>query len=112
MHLKNFSLLSKPGIGYVLSPAYDLVATALVNPGDNEELALTLNGRKRKIKRTDFEEIFNRFQLTEKQLENIFLKMEKAAPQWMEFIDISFLDDTIKRTYKELISERISRIQN
>jgi serine/threonine-protein kinase HipA len=34
MHLKNFSLIRQPGLGTVLSPAYDLVATALVNPAD------------------------------------------------------------------------------
>lgn len=48
MHLKNFSLIKIPGTGHVLSPAYDLVATALVNPADKEDLALTLNGKKKK----------------------------------------------------------------
>ena len=42
MHLKNFSLLDKPGLGMILSPAYDLVNTALVNPDDKEEISLTL----------------------------------------------------------------------
>jgi serine/threonine-protein kinase HipA len=50
MHLKNFSLLEQPGLGMTLSPAYDLVNTALVNPADDEELALNLNGRKKNIK--------------------------------------------------------------
>ena len=40
---------------FTLSPAYDMVSTALVMPEDTEELALTLNGKKRKIKRSDFE---------------------------------------------------------
>ena len=31
MHLKNFSLINMTGIGHVLSPAYDMVATSLVN---------------------------------------------------------------------------------
>jgi serine/threonine-protein kinase HipA len=39
MHLKNFSLLEQPGLGMILSPAYDLVNTVLVNPADSEELA-------------------------------------------------------------------------
>ena len=43
-HLKNFSLIARPGIGYVLAPAYDMVATAPVNPADNEELRLRLTG--------------------------------------------------------------------
>lgn len=47
MHLKNFSLLEQPGLGMTLSPAYDLVNTMLVNPADDEELALNLNGKKK-----------------------------------------------------------------
>lgn len=54
MHLKNFSLYSKEQGKYLLTPAYDVLSTALVMPEDTEELALTLNGNKRKIKKTDF----------------------------------------------------------
>lgn len=46
MHLKNFSLFKDPKKGYNLSPAYDMVAAQLVVKGDDEELALTLNGKK------------------------------------------------------------------
>ena len=54
MHLKNFSLYDT-GMGYSLTPAYDLLSTVIVMPEDTEELALTLNGKKRKIWRSDFE---------------------------------------------------------
>jgi CDP-diacylglycerol pyrophosphatase len=37
-----------------LSPAYDMVATKLVNPADDEDVALTLNGKKKKLKHKDF----------------------------------------------------------
>src|SRR5680860_878930 len=37
MHLKNFSLITRPGLGPVLSPAYDMLCTAIVNPADDEE---------------------------------------------------------------------------
>jgi serine/threonine-protein kinase HipA len=30
-----------------LSPSYDLVNTTLVNPADDEEMALNLNGKKK-----------------------------------------------------------------
>ncbi len=33
MHLKNFSLIDIPDMGYILSPAYDMVASALVVAG-------------------------------------------------------------------------------
>lgn len=111
MHLKNFSLIRRPGLGYVLTPAYDLVATALVNPGDNEELALTLNGKKRKLKRLDFEHAFVSLQLDAKQSENIFLKMEKAREKWMDFIEISFISNDLKKQYKDLITERFEKLK-
>ena len=53
MHLKNFSLYNT-GHGYTLTPAYDLLATTLIMPEDPEELALMLNGKKRKIRRSAF----------------------------------------------------------
>jgi serine/threonine-protein kinase HipA len=110
MHLKNFSLLHEPGIGPVFSPAYDLLATALVNPADNEDMALTLNGKKRKIKRSDFEAAFNTLKLDGKQQENIFKKMERVAPAWEEMIAISFLNDEWKNRYNALVQERFKRL--
>ena len=110
MHLKNFSLIHQPQTGPLLSPAYDLIATALVNPADNEELALTLNGKKKKIKRSDFTAAFNSLKLEEKQQINIFKKMENAKPKWFDFIEISFLNDELKGSYKALIAERFQRI--
>lgn len=110
MHLKNFSLINQPTLGPVFSPAYDLVATALVNPADDEDLALTLNGKKKKIKRNDFISAFTTIGLEEKQQENIFKKMEKTKTSWLEFIDISFLSNDLKTAYKNLIQERFSRL--
>jgi serine/threonine-protein kinase HipA len=110
MHLKNFSLLEQPGIGMTLSPAYDLVNTALVNPADEEDLALTLNGRKKKLKKQDFEAAMNSLKMEKKQQENIFNKMIKAAPQWQEQIDNSFMSNEFKKQYKSTIVERISRL--
>jgi len=112
MHLKNFSLIKQPTQGYILAPAYDLVATALVNPADDEDLALTLNGKKKRIKRSDFTAAFTKSKLDSKQQENIFKKMERAKPLWMSFIDISFISDSLKNTYKELINERFARLES
>ena len=53
MHLKNFSLFEKND-KIQLTPAYDLLNAAIINPKDEEELALTLNGRKKNLKRDDF----------------------------------------------------------
>jgi len=79
MHLKNFSLICDPNSGHILSPGYDLVATTIVNPDDDEELALTLNGKKKKINRNDFIKAFNTLNLEIRQQENIFNKMDSIC---------------------------------
>ncbi|MDX2135263.1 MAG: HipA domain-containing protein [Saprospiraceae bacterium] len=110
MHLKNFSLLERPGLGMTLSPAYDLVNTALVNPADDEEMALTLNGRKKELKKQDFAAAMTTLKVEEKQQENIFTKMAKALPKWLELIDRSFMRDEFKGQYKTILTERVNRL--
>lgn len=83
---------------------------ALVNPADEEDLALTLNGKKKKIRRNDFVVAFNTLNLEPRQQQNIIQKMEHAKGKWMEFIGISFLSEDFKEKYKQLIQERFERI--
>lgn len=106
MHLKNFSLISQPVIGCNLAPAYDMVATALVNPADKEDLALTLNAKKRKIKRADFIKAFDLFKIDGKQQSNLFNKFDNIIPEWINFIDASFLNKDMKDAYKALIKSK------
>ena len=108
MHLKNFSLYSKEQGKYVLTPAYDMLSTALVMPEDTEELALTLNGKKRKIKKADFVASMQASGLEEKVINNIFTKFTKAKDKWFEFIDLSFLPDEMKEAFKVIIAERLN----
>ena len=108
MHLKNFSLYSKEKGRYVLTPAYDMLSTALVMPEDTEELALTLNGKKRKIKKTDFVASMQASGLEEKVINNIFAKFTKAKDKWFGFIDHSFLPDEMKEGFKTIIAEKLS----
>ena len=92
-------------------PSVTVVATtALVNPADDEDLALTLNGKKKRIKRIDFETAFTTLHLDTKQQANLFLKMGKAKKKWLEFIEISFLSDDYKTGFLQLINERFERI--
>ena len=106
MHLKNFSLY-KTSLGYSLTPAYDLLSTFLVLPEDPEELALTLNGRKRKLRRSDFEKAMSLSGLNEKVIENMAKKFRRAFPKWLDLINASFLPDDMKRRFKRLILERM-----
>jgi serine/threonine-protein kinase HipA len=109
MHLKNFSLLKDIDGHYNLSPAYDMVpSTLLIN--ETEELALTLNGRKSKLTRTDFETAMRAAGLNERAILNLFNRMKKALPKWMEFIDLGFVPEELKERYRVLINERAARM--
>lgn len=112
MHLKNFSLYSKKQGEYVLAPAYDMLSTALVMPEDTEELALTLNGKKRKIKKEDFIISMRASGLNDKVIENILTKFLMSKNKWFEFIDMSFLPDHMKDRFKVIITEKLDILQN
>lgn len=106
MHLKNFSLYNT-GHGYTLTPAYDLLATTLIMPEDPEELALMLNGKKRKLRRSDFVKSMTLSGLNDKVIENIAKKFRRALPKWLDIINWSFLPEDLKRAYKHLILQRV-----
>ena len=79
-------------------------------PEDEEEMALTLNGKKRKIKKDDFIIAMKSSGLDDKVINNIFRKFLKVEEKWFEFIDISFLPVEMKKKYKELIKENLRKL--
>lgn len=101
MHLKNFSLMHQPE-GIVLSPAYDLLNVNLLNPKDEEELALTLNGKKARIKLTDFKALAENLRINEKVYYNSFKLFSSKNEEVMDLIERSFLDKKMKKGYKEI----------
>ena len=112
MHLKNFSLISRTQGQYVLSPAYDLVNVHLVFPEDEDELALTLDGRKKRINKQNLMRAMASSGLSDKVMENIFKKFTSVAQQWYDFIEISFLPTELKEKYKEEIGENLRKISD
>ena len=111
MHLKNFSLIYDPKNGPVLSPAYDMLSTVLVYPDDYEDVALFVNGKKKRLNYMDFVSAFNSMKLDARQQNNIFNKMEKARNKWLDFIQLSFLSSDFKDKYTELINDRFDRLK-
>ena len=109
MHLKNFSLF-RPAYDYILTPVYDLLSTALAMPEDDEELALTLNGKKKRIKREDFEKAMRDSGIDEKAIANLFARFSKAIPKWHELIDVSFLPTDLQEAYHDKIDTMAKRI--
>ena len=111
MHLKNFSLY-RPKRLYQLTPAYDLLNVAIVNPKDKEELALTLNGKKSRLKLSDFLKASATMGIEENVTIHLIASMKNALPAWAELINNSFLSKDMKEAYLELIDKRIKALSN
>lgn len=111
MHTKNFSLLTASNGVRGLSPAYDLVATKFLTPDDTEEMALSLNGKKRKLKVTDFMMLGQHLEIPEKVIEKTIAKFANPPSIVATLISQSFLSSKLKREYKQLVQERSDRLR-
>lgn len=109
MHLKNFSMIESP-VGWILSPAYDLLNVNIVNPRDTEELALTLKGRKKKLNQSHFIELGSGLGLTEKQISNSFKRMVENKPLAQKWINRSFLSGEMKEAYIKVLEQKYQQL--
>lgn len=105
MHLKNFSMIDME-THWSLAPAYDLLNVNLANPLDNEELALPIEGKKKRLRKDHFERFGQGLDLNDKQIEGVFKRFIKNKPLAFEWIDNSFLSDKFKERYKEILEKR------
>lgn len=110
MHLKNFSMIENTS-GWTLAPAYDLLNVAILLPEDKEELALTLGGKKNKLKREDFEQFGEMLSLTNTQINRTFRRFLNNKPKAMEWIRKSYLSTNMKIAYEELVEKRYQQIE-
>jgi serine/threonine-protein kinase HipA len=110
MHMKNFSLLYRLGGEISLSPSYDLLPTVLLLPEDTEETALTINGRKNRLRREDFIQMATSLKLTGKQVENVFDRFSRNLASAHQIMTRGFCSPDMKERFKALLQERASQI--
>ncbi len=110
MHFKNFSLLYPLGGPVQLAPAYDLLPTALLLPEDREESALTLNGKKRRLSWDDFVAFGRHLHLNDKQITNVFKRIENQFPAAMRLLDSGYCSAEVLDRYKALLLGRAARL--
>lgn len=109
MHLKNFSLMHTDK-GILLSPAYDLLNINLIFPSDKEDLALTLNGKKKRIKRLDFDKFAENLKISEQVRNNIYKDFSAQIHEMDNWIEKSFLTKEFKKRYSEIIIDKFERL--
>ncbi|WP_428224849.1 HipA domain-containing protein [Flavobacterium sp.] len=105
MHLKNFSMWLSD-IGWVLSPAYDLLNVKIILPKDDEDTALKFGGKKKNFNKKYFDRFGDLLKLNEKQINSVYKKLHKWLPKAIQLIDNSFLNEDAKLSYKELVKKR------
>lgn len=109
IHLKYFSLYDTPG-GVRLAPAYDLINAAILNPSHEEGLALTLNGRKRRMQREDFIIAAATLGIESVVVTRLIEKHAKLLPLFEDPIESSFLSEDLKAQYRTLLQARLDRL--
>ena len=92
------------------SAAYDILPVNIILPEDQEELALTLNGKKKNLRRSDFLKFaeicgINR-KSTEKMINNLILKTD----DFILLCGESYLPEDMKENLKQLIIKRKERL--
>ena len=109
-HLKNFSLLRREEVGYQFSPAYDIVNSRVVLPEEQEEMCLSIRGKKNRISRKDFINFAEHIRLTSKQSENSLERLHALEPKIEEMIGESFLRSDLKESFLKTLRERMGRL--
>jgi serine/threonine-protein kinase HipA len=107
MHLKNFSLVRRDD-KIELSPAYDLVNTTIALRGVQEEIALPIDGRKRNLSQSLLVGYFGkeRLGLSDRVVDDVLARLESGVREWEKVIKMSFLSDTAKTNYENLLLKR------
>nr|MBI1230950.1 hypothetical protein [Cytophagales bacterium] len=101
----NYSMLLAE-MGWVLSPFYDLLNVKIILPKDKEDTALMLGGKKENFNKGYFDRLGTVLKLNDKQINAVYKRLGKWLPKATELIDMSFLTEDHKQSYKELISAR------
>ncbi|MBW8015023.1 MAG: HipA domain-containing protein [Planctomycetes bacterium] len=109
-HRKNFSLLTDQKGVVALSPAYDLVSSRLVIPEEAEEMALTLNGKRNRLKRDDFLAFAKGMQIEAKYAESKIAELIALSNKFADMITNSLLTVQLQERFLEIAAQRLNRL--
>lgn len=113
MHLKNFSLIEEEAGSrlFFLSAAYDLLPVNIIMPADQEQMALTVNGKKKNIRKKDFLILAQNLGIHEKTALGLMRQILKYKTAIMNEADIAYIPDEMKGKMKDLIETRMEALE-
>ena len=109
MHLKNFSLKeTEPGNRiFRLSDAYDMLPVNVIMPEDQEQLALTINGKKRNLHKKEFRILAEACEISLNVAERMIRRVCGLKEKLFKQIDMAYLSEEQKEQVKILVQERM-----
>lgn len=111
-HRKNFSLLtSEKGI-VALSPVYDLVSSRLVIPEEDEELALTINGKRNRLNKKDFLCFADNIGIDANYAKTRITELLDLGDEFASMTKNSTLTLRLRQQLTEIIAERLGRFND
>ncbi len=112
MHLKNFSLIETSAANqtYVLSRAYDMLPVNVIVPEDQDQMALTVNGNKRNLRRNDFLEFAEISGISHDAAVKMIQKVCSMEKSYLHMCEDSYLPDSMKDRFIYLIKERTNAL--
>ncbi|MBI4677459.1 MAG: HipA domain-containing protein [Elusimicrobia bacterium] len=108
MHLKNWALLYH-GKDLSLAPCYDLVCSRVYIPNEDDS-ALTVNGKKNKLTRADFSALADSLGIDPKASANSFDKLRLAQEKLREMASSSELPFGLRQKLSHIIKTRYERL--
>ncbi|GAB6090514.1 HipA domain-containing protein [Spirochaeta dissipatitropha] len=111
MHLKNFALYAPRDGRLQLTPAYDLLSTALVIPEDPEECALTLNGRKRNLRVSDWLIFAERAGVAPRAAHKLLQRMAASGDIIAGTVSRSLLSEQQQQALMKLAASRLAALR-
>ena len=105
-HLKNYSISYKEK-DIRLTPAYDIVCSKLVIP-EEEDSAITINGKKSNLKRSDFDKLADYFDIP---IKIRYEKFENKFEVMWKIIGSSRIDKEKQEQFIEIVKDRLSRLE-
>ncbi|MEM7789965.1 MAG: HipA domain-containing protein [Verrucomicrobiota bacterium] len=111
MHLKNFSIWVQDGV-VSLTPAYDLLNSTLVLENAQEESALPLRDKRKKLTKKLWLDYFckDRLSLSDGLIAKIVQDLQGAMPVFDNLIARSRLSEDRQLGYRNILSDRAKRL--
>jgi len=110
-HRKNFSLLTSEDGTIALSPAYDLVSSRLVIPEEADELALTVNGKRNRLKRDDFLAFADHLKIVPSYAEGRLADLPALSGSFERMIAESHLSAPLRERLAAILTARLDRLR-